>query len=161
MKPPFVDGGSQREFEVPANFRAVVEPRGQLPQKDSEQNISFGAPESAEPSATTALSESKHGKPSTIDAADSPEPTEIRKRAALIAEVIGFWPSIGLDLSDSSRNGLSKCAKYDKHGFWVVEHALVWATQRGRIVKTKAQSFLTEKDDSRLSPMLRKLLKLN
>lgn len=103
----------------------------------------------------------EQGKPITIDAANNAEPPEIRKRAALIAEVIGFWPSIELDLSDSSRNDLRKCAKHDKHGFWFVEPALRWATQRGKIVKTKARSFLAENDVSRLSPMLRNLLNLN
>ncbi|MBN8463635.1 MAG: hypothetical protein J0M01_12620 [Dechloromonas sp.] len=45
----FVDGGLQGEFEVPDDFRAIVEPHWQLSQKDSEQSVSSGAPESAEP----------------------------------------------------------------------------------------------------------------
>lgn len=103
----------------------------------------------------------EQGKPNTVNAAGSGESPEIRKRAVLIAEVIGFWPSIEQDLSDSSRNGLSTCAKHKKHGFWCIESTLTWASQRGKIKKTKAQLFVTENEDSHLSPMLRRLLKLN
>jgi len=45
----FVDGGVQGEFEVPDEFRIAVEPPALLPQKNSEQSVSSGAPESAEP----------------------------------------------------------------------------------------------------------------
>ena len=48
-----VDGGLQGEFEVPEEFRTAVELPALLPQKDSEQNASSGAPESAEPPSFT------------------------------------------------------------------------------------------------------------
>ncbi|MBP5996729.1 MAG: hypothetical protein KAX99_00905 [Azonexus sp.] len=44
----FVDGDVSRDFDVPDNFRAVVEARARLVQKDSEQNAISGTPEIAE-----------------------------------------------------------------------------------------------------------------
>lgn len=100
-------------------------------------------------------------KRNAIEIPASDEQTVIRKRAALISEVVAFWPSITQDLSDSVRNGLHDCAKHPRHGYWFVEPALGWATQRGKIQKTMAQSFVIENEGSRLTPLLRVLLKLN
>lgn len=86
---------------------------------------------------------------------------EIRKRAALIQEVEFFWPTIDQDLQDGSRNGLSSEARHTKHTFWKVREALKWATQRGKLKKEKAQSFIAASPESALSPMLRALLKLD
>lgn len=86
---------------------------------------------------------------------------DLRKRAVLIDELKGFWPSIEQDLSDSTRNGLHEAAKHEDHGFWIVEPAIKWAAERGRIPKVKATSFIASNDESYLSPMLRILLKLD
>ncbi len=86
---------------------------------------------------------------------------EIRKRGTFVAEVTSFWPTIEQDLSDSGRNGLNDVAKHQDHGFWKVEPAIKWATERGKINKGKAQSFIASNKESYLSPMLRILLKLD
>lgn len=86
---------------------------------------------------------------------------EIRKRAALVSEVVNFWPSVDRDLRDASRNGLSEMAKHSKNTFWKVSEALNWAGQRGKLVKGKAQVFVSGQPDSSLSPMLRALLNLD
>lgn len=86
----------------------------------------------------------------------------IRKRAALIADVVGFWPSIEIDLSDSRRNGLHAAAKLrSKHGFWIVEPALNWAKERGKILEKKAQAFVASSDRNELTFLLSNLLKQN
>ena len=94
--------------------------------------------------------------PNTVSAQD----TGIRKRAALIEEVVSFWSSVEKDLSGSDKNGLHEAAKHPKHGFWKVEPALIWARQRGRIDKQRAESYVKRNDESPLSPMLRQLLAL-
>lgn len=87
--------------------------------------------------------------------------TEIRKRSALIKEVVSFWPSVSVDLNDSGRNGLREMAKNtENHGFWLLEKAIEWAQQRGKIERAKATAFVSANGDSVLSPMLRALLKL-
>lgn len=91
----------------------------------------------------------------------STAPEEIRKRAALIFECMSFWPTIERDLRDSSRNGLSVEAKFQKNTFWKVSEALTWAAQRGKITKAGAQTFVNSQPDSVLSPMLRALLKID
>lgn len=85
---------------------------------------------------------------------------EIRKRSALVSEVLNFWPSVDRDLRDASRNGLTEMA-HSKNTFWKVSAALTWAEQRGKLVKAKAQVFVSGQPDSSLSPMLRALLKLD
>ena len=86
---------------------------------------------------------------------------EVRKRNALIDEVNFFWPSIDRDLRDAARNGLSSAAKHTKNTFWKVQEALTWATERGKVTKEKAQSFISSNPENALSPMLRSLLKLD
>lgn len=92
---------------------------------------------------------------------ESNEQGEIRRRGVFVAEVESFWPTIALDLSDSGRNGLHEVAKQNKHGFWKVEPAIKWATERGKITKGKAQTFVASNEESYLSPMLGRLLKLD
>lgn len=86
---------------------------------------------------------------------------EVRKRVALINEVKFFWPSIDRDLRDAARNGLSSAAKHTKNTFWKVQEALNWATERGKVLKENAQSFISINPENALSPMLRSLLKLD
>lgn len=86
------------------------------------------------------------------------EPVKL-KRCALVKEVEAFWPTIERDLRDSSRNDL-KVAKHTDHGYWLVEKALNWAKERGKLEKSRATQYVGEKKDSALSPMLRKLLGL-
>lgn len=100
------------------------------------------------------------GKPEPAPHAPS-EPPELRKRQPLIDEVKDFWPSIERDLRDASRNGLADAARVpDQHGFWQVAPALEWATQRGKIEKRKAQSFVIRNEESPLAAMLRQLHEL-
>jgi len=101
----------------------------------------------------------KRSAPNGIDGDD--KQSEVRTRAALIADVESFWPSIERDLSDATRNGLREAAKHPKHRFWNVEPAIKWATQRGKIIKGKAQSFVASNEESYLSPLLRILLKID
>lgn len=95
------------------------------------------------------------------EAPKSNEQNAVRVKRALVAEVICFWPTIELDLSDSRRNGLHEVAKHHKHGFWYVEPAIKWATECGKVTKGKAQTFIASNEESHLSPMLRSLLKLD
>ncbi|MDD2744571.1 MAG: hypothetical protein PHV02_20115 [Rhodocyclaceae bacterium] len=69
-----------------------------------------------------------------------------RKKAALVSQLVGIWPSIAGDLREASRpNGL-KIAKLE-HGFWDMNKAIEWAVERDKITKQKAvQSIATEPD---------------
>ncbi len=166
--------GSEIEVEVRALIRwlyrfgilprAIREPYDAEPELISDYLDSIGgvhrppaewiAAAAANPGAPAEWLESLHSISVTSD-------TEIRKRVALVKEVIGFWPSVETDLSDAARNGLSESAKHTDHGFWKVRPALDWATQRGKIIKPSAQSFVASNNESALSPMLRQLLNLD
>jgi len=107
--------------------------------------------------------------PAVLDSTDTRAPgttassdTEIRKRSALIKELISVWPSIERDLKDASResSGLAKVAKQGKHGFWKIEPALVWAKQRGKITKDSAESFVKSDSGSFYANMLKQIFNL-
>lgn len=82
----------------------------------------------------------------------------VRKRAALIAEFSGMWPSIEHNLSDGGRNGLTEAAKAKKHGFWKVREALNWAAERGKIQTEKAGAFVQAEGESEVSVLVRAIM---
>lgn len=87
-------------------------------------------------------------------------PTEkqiLRKRAALVDEFKGMWPTIDGDLRDGSRNGLSAKANAN-HGYWKVGPALNWALERRRLEKPKAEEFIRAEGQSELSILVRAML---
>lgn len=86
---------------------------------------------------------------------------DIRKKNVLIKDLQDIWPDIRTDLNDAGRNGLCKIAKHSQHGYWMLPPAIEWAVQRGKIEKSRAKSFISSNEESSLSPMLRKLLKLD
>jgi hypothetical protein len=97
---------------------------------------------------------------SEASAVAKPEPEKIKRKAAFVTESKVFWPSIETDISDAVRNGLHQVSKHDKHGFWKVEPALTWANQRGKLIKTKAQTFIESNKENPSASMLRILLDL-
>ena len=152
--PDFVEWSMSTGMDIPAELAKLARPI-EAPE--------VPAPEYAEPSvspiniqtaAEDGLSESDGSKQETKEG-------EIRKRSALIKEVDSFWPSVDRDLKDSSRNGLNEAAKHSKNTFWKPLEAMAWATERGKISKNKAVSFVASNPENALSPMLRHLLKLD
>lgn len=85
---------------------------------------------------------------------------ERRKKAALIKDVLSFWPTIETDLNDANRNGLD-VANLPEHGWWSVLPALQWASERGKLSKSASSSYVKQNEESALSPMLRLLLKID
>jgi len=85
------------------------------------------------------------------------QPEIVRKRAALIEELQGIWPTIIGDLGDASRSGLSDAAN-SRHGFWKVRPALQWAFERRRILRPKAETLIRAEGDSELSALLKFML---
>ncbi|MEF8707641.1 MAG: hypothetical protein V5B38_01605 [Candidatus Accumulibacter propinquus] len=82
----------------------------------------------------------------------------VRKRAALIAEFSGMWPSLVRDLGDSGRGGLSEAARAKKHGYWKVREALKWAAERGKIQNNKAEAFVRADRESEMSVLVQAIM---
>lgn len=55
------------------------------------------------------------------------------KRSALKLSCGDIWPDIEADLNHSNANGLATAAKSKKHGYWIKEKALEWASARGKL----------------------------
>jgi hypothetical protein len=55
------------------------------------------------------------------------------KRGALIRKYRTTWTTIGQDLRDGHKNGLSATAKVGAGGLWLELKALVWASERGKL----------------------------
>ena len=128
-------------------------------QPSTVKAASSGAPEPA-PKVSSETAEPTTWQENTCTIADEPE---IRKRAALIAEFKGIWPSIERDLRDASRttSGLAKAAKHPtRPTFWVVEPALAWAKQRGKITKDSAQKFIKTNNESVFAVMLSQIFNI-
>lgn len=85
-------------------------------------------------------------------------PEVIRKRAVLIAELSGMWPSIESDLHEGADNGLSAVAKSNKHGMWKVRESLNWAAEQGKIEKNRAEAFVRADGESEISALVRAML---
>jgi len=64
--------------------------------------------------------------------------TNIRKKKALIDELIQEWPSIEKQISEAPRNGLNEAAHTEKHGYWDIEKARAWAKTNGYLKKPSA-----------------------
>ena len=82
-----------------------------------------------------------------------------RMRAALIKELSGVWPSIERDLSDNRRNGLS-VAKLQVHGFWDMNKAVKWASERGKITKQKAEQSIATNPGSVFAATLKQIFNM-
>ncbi|MCM8597293.1 MAG: hypothetical protein NFW04_01335 [Candidatus Accumulibacter sp.] len=156
----FIDAappGSHR-FSIPDVFRQAVTntpvPAEQPALSDSGQPgaptlVSDGEGEQVALSPTTTAQEQpKSGEPREV----------LLKRQAFIDTFQRIWPTIGGDLRDAARNGLSEVAKHRKHGFWCVEPALNWAKQRGKIQRDEADAFVRAEGESELSALVRALL---
>lgn len=66
----------------------------------------------------------------------------IMKKKALIAELEHEWPSIEVDLSDATRNGLKIAAHTGKHGDWDADKARAWAKSKGKLKQSPRLSGL-------------------
>jgi len=88
--------------------------------------------------ATAAPGEAVTAAPATGAALVPPAaaPARIVKRAALVAELQGEWPTIELDLNDTGRNGLKAAAGTSKRGYWRVEAARQWAEENHKLGTT-------------------------
>lgn len=73
-----------------------------------------------------------------IDPPDSPPPKLLR-RAALIRQWGGGWPTIEADLTHASRNGLSE-ARGEGFGMWQEEKALEWARKHGKLTGVRSEA---------------------
>ncbi len=91
------------------------------------------------------------GEDSTVRLAEpiGDEEHPVRKKGALIKELLPHWESIDRDLRDASVNGLSKAAAATgsdgkrRHGYWVVAKAIAWARERGKWDEHEAQMPVT------------------
>jgi hypothetical protein len=93
--------------------------------------------------------------------ATEPFPPSHMKKAAMLKELVGIWPSIENDLSEVSRpshNDLKK-AKV-RHGYWDVEIALKWAWREGKLSREnkKLENFIQADPDSVLSALIGQLI---
>lgn len=88
------------------------------------------------PDATKPAPAEQTPPPEPVQAAPAIQPRAL-KRAALIAELQGEWPSIKNDLSDASRNGLDAAKLAQQHGMWNPDVAMEWAKSRGKLAQQR------------------------
>ena len=112
-----------------AKLRELLGMQAAHPSQEAEVGQSAPAPAPA-PAAEQAP------PPEPVQDAPAMQPRAL-KRAALIAELLGEWPSIKNDLCDASRNGLDVAKLAQRHGMWNPDVAMEWAKSRGKLVQQR------------------------
>lgn len=105
-----------------------------------ESGLNFG--DALEVATTRAKNELINRKEQPAPAASSgttqQPPEEVRKRNALINELVREWPSIERDLRDASRSPELQAAKVpDKHGYWFLERVKKWGRANGKLATVR------------------------
>lgn len=85
----------------------------------------------------------------------------IWKKEAMVAELVGVWPSIERDISESSRAASGLSGAHSRRGYWNVDMSIKWAVANGKIINNQAtRSFVINKEDSPFAVILKTMFKL-
>lgn len=85
----------------------------------------------------------------------------IWKKEAIVAELIGIWPSIERDISESSRATSGLSGARSRRGYWNVDMCIKWAVANGKIINNQAtRNFVINNEDSPFAVILKTMFKL-